>query len=304
MVAAQADSQDDLDFSIGNLPEGLNVSATTAPPTGLGDLDHLSLKQDVDQFGLAGKIWQSAYMLQSYFSPTWRKSTIPAPPIPTEYCLDNNDTDGTIPTKPFRIVELGAGTGYVGIWLAKMLRQPTEIYITDLEQVLPLIRDNVATHYQPDNADTSTTVHVQRLHWGNKEDINALLADGPIDLVIVSDCVYFPELFELLTTTLQDICNPTTKVVIGYKCRSLEKEAGFWQDYFGRFFDYEPVWKLIPDTDEEEQQGHNEKKLVQGGMLGEEEQVYIFVGSKRPAGQIKAADDTFTTLLFCNIMDL
>lgn len=256
-------------------------------------------------------------MLQSYFSPTWRQSTIPAPPIPNEYCLDNNDQDGsndtTIPTKPFRIVELGAGTGYVGIWLAKMLRQPSEIYITDLEQVLPLIRDNVATHYQPHNADTSTTVHVQRLHWGNKEDINALLADGPIDLVIVSDCVYFPELFELLTTTLQDICNTTTKVVIGYKCRSLEKEAGFWQDYFGRFFDYEPVWKLIPDTDEEEeeqqqQQGQekdcNEKKLVQGGMLGEEEQVYIFVGSKRPEGQIKAADDTFTTLLFCNIMDL
>lgn len=58
MVAVQADSQDDLDFSIGNLPEGLNVSATTAPPTGLGELDHLSLKQDVDQFGLAGKIWQ------------------------------------------------------------------------------------------------------------------------------------------------------------------------------------------------------------------------------------------------------
>ena len=247
-------------------------------------------------------------MLQSYFSPAWRRNTTPAPPIPNEYCLDNDNSpvgsNTMIPSKPFRIVELGAGTGYVGIWLAKMLRHPTEIYITDLEQVLPLIRDNVATHYQPHHADTSTTVHVQRLHWGNKEDTNALLADGPIDLVIVSDCVYFPELFELLTTTLQDICNPTTKVVIGYKCRSLEKEAGFWQDYFGRFFEYEPVWKLIPDQDEQQDKDCNEKKLVQGGMLGEEEQVYIFVGSKRPADQIKAADDTFTTLLFCNIMDL
>lgn len=58
MVAAQADSQDDYDFCIGNLPEGLNVSATNEPPTGLGELDYLSLKQDVDQFGLAGKIWQ------------------------------------------------------------------------------------------------------------------------------------------------------------------------------------------------------------------------------------------------------
>ena len=58
MVAAQADSQDDHDFCIGNLPEGLNVSATNGPPTGLSELDHLSLKQDVDQFGLAGKIWQ------------------------------------------------------------------------------------------------------------------------------------------------------------------------------------------------------------------------------------------------------
>lgn len=53
-------SQDDRDFEIGNLPEGLNVTESRGAPSHLkiAASDDLSLKQDIGQFGLAGKIWQ------------------------------------------------------------------------------------------------------------------------------------------------------------------------------------------------------------------------------------------------------
>ena len=61
MAPAMSDcTRDDHDFLIGNRPEGLNVVASQGPPSAWkGQLSHLSLKQDVEQFGLAGKIWQA-----------------------------------------------------------------------------------------------------------------------------------------------------------------------------------------------------------------------------------------------------
>jgi hypothetical protein len=47
----------DRDFEIGNLPEGLNVAPSSGAPKHLNTVS-LDLKQDVNQFGLAGKIWQ------------------------------------------------------------------------------------------------------------------------------------------------------------------------------------------------------------------------------------------------------
>lgn len=45
------------DFEIGNLPEGLNVCISEGAPKHLNTYS-LELKQDIDKFGLAGKIWQ------------------------------------------------------------------------------------------------------------------------------------------------------------------------------------------------------------------------------------------------------
>ena len=224
----------------------------------------------------------SAYTLQALFDAATQPVLIPNHVVPPEYYTPHATT------KPFRILELGAGTGYVGIALAKLLHRPCQVYITDLEQVVPLIQENVALSNIP--ADAAEVI-VDRLHWGNSEDATRLLATGSFDLVVVSDCVYFPELFEMLLSTLLDVCAMDTKVVIGYKCRSLEKEVGFWQDYFGRYFDYEPVRRL-------EQQ---EKEWVVGDLLGAEEQLYVFIGQKRPGNHVKKADDTFTTLLFCSM---
>ncbi|KAI8984765.1 putative methyltransferase-domain-containing protein [Mycotypha africana] len=292
--------EDELDFEIGNLPEGLNVSESSGAPEHL-QTNSLELKQDIGKFGLAGKIWQSQIKVE------------PKNPIPEAYYRNHNNEHSSDDSKPFKVLELGAGTGYVGIALASQLKRPAQVYITDLEQVVPLINDNVLLHYSDHSSEKKETaaadIFVDRLHWGNKADAKRLLdkAGGSFDLVVVSDCVYFPELFGILIDTLITVCDAQTKVVIGYKCRSLEKEVGFWQDYFGRFFEYEPVRKvdLLEETVEVEEAGKKVTKKIQkeelGEFLGAEEQLFVFVGKKRPNNQVKAADDTFTTLLFCSM---
>ncbi|KAI7889878.1 putative methyltransferase-domain-containing protein [Mucor mucedo] len=284
-------SQDDRDFKLGNMPEGLNVAASLGAPEHL-NTSSLSLKQDVEQFGLAGKIWQSAYTLQALFDVEMQPLLEPNHVIPANYYQKNTDT------QPYRILELGAGTGYVGIALANLLRKPCQVYITDLAQVVPLIQENVKLHAI--EREDAAEIIVDRLHWGNSEDATRLLAGGRFDLVVVSDCVYFPELFSMLLDTLLDVCDESTRVVIGYKCRSLEKEVGFWQDYFGRYFEYEPIRRLETVLYDEGTTDEREVKEI-ADLLGAEEQLFVFMGSKRLHNQIKAADDTFTTLLFCSM---
>ncbi|CAO3598055.1 unnamed protein product [Absidia cylindrospora] len=285
----KVDGVHDKDFIIGNMPTGLNVEASKGPPEGIQISNVLSLRQDIDNLGLAGKIWQSAYTLHSTNSDL----------------KDNGDTK----KKPYTILELGAGTGYCGIAIANMLGSDCQVYITDLEPVIPLIEENVQEHHIQDGAHAQ--VFCERLHWGNREDSRRLLdkVGGQFDLVVISDCVYFPELFELLMDTLLDLCkedNVDTKLVIGYKCRSLEKETGFWDHHFGRYFDYEPARILVDnncnkdkkDDDGTDNEDDDEDSNI-GRPLGYEEQIYVFVGSRRAGNQIKAADDRFALLMFC-----
>ncbi|KAG2182390.1 hypothetical protein INT43_007320 [Umbelopsis isabellina] len=281
-------------FRIGNLPDDLNVTVSVGPPSafkGSGQ-EELVVHQDVDQYGLAGKIWHSAYALDIFFSEGNQANMQPANPIPAEYYSGKA-------TQPYRILELGAGTGYVGIALARRLCSECKIYITDLEDVAPLIQQNVDAQKQA----LSALVSVQSLHWGDMTHGKRILDEGELDLIIVSDCVYFPELFQLLTNTLLQVCTKKTQVVIGYKSRSLEKEIGFWQDYFGRFFEYEPVRRIsqtrVENPADENKDSDDHESISE--IFGQEEELYIFIGQKRPATEYKKADDTFATLLFCTM---
>ncbi|KAI9013842.1 putative methyltransferase-domain-containing protein [Phycomyces nitens] len=289
MISIKSRQERDEMFITANLPLGLNVTESDGCPERLRSsiTQDLALHQNVDEFGLAGKIWNSAYILQAFFSPS--NVSEPLSPIPAAYY---RNSAAPVPTKPYRILELGAGTGYVGLSVAQHLRSPCEIIITDLAPVVPLMQANQDALF-PTPDKQSPLVVCTDLCWGSSADADRVLDKRPFDLIIVSDCVYFPELFGILTHTLREVCGPDTQVVIGYKCRSLEKETGFWQDYFGRYFEYEPVRYLttIPQTDQTEL----------GGLVGEEEEAFVFVAKKRPENEIKTADDTFTTLLFCSI---
>ena len=83
-----------------------------------------------------------------------------------------------------RILELGAGTGAVGLWIA--MHYPTaRVTLTDLAEALPLLRTNTALN------GVSDRVRVVELAFGDSASGAAVLdPTGPFDVVIGSDILY------------------------------------------------------------------------------------------------------------------
>ncbi|ORY35866.1 putative methyltransferase-domain-containing protein [Naematelia encephala] len=92
------------------------------------------------------------------------------------------------------IIELGSGTGLVGI-VAGMLESTANIWVTDQPQLLDLMRSNAEI-----NIPGSSNVHVSELNWG--EDIPENVPAKEATLVLAADCVYFEPAFPLLVHTL------------------------------------------------------------------------------------------------------
>ncbi|KAF9543765.1 hypothetical protein EC957_000460 [Mortierella hygrophila] len=346
-----------------NHPEGLDIYVSVGPPTGIlhvkdvegGDsTSHVPISgmQDISTFGIAGRIWDSSYTLDAYMRrPTDQYTFTPACPIPTEYFLPTKTTTPTTASttttsepasaaaattkekkKPIRILEIGAGTGYVGIALAKRLDSDCTVILTDLEEVVPLLQKNVneqrLSHRPPTTSASAATtiatasetgppavkepscawIEVEPLEWGNTSHALAILDHPtPIDYIVASDLVYFPELYPSLLQTLKEITRVgETKILFGYKERAIWKESPFWEE-FGRFFEMEAVRiERHPVKKEGEVGGEEEEEEEEGGVklfgCEGEDRLYVFVATKRPEDQIlKGADDTLATLMMMQI---
>ncbi|KAJ3091124.1 hypothetical protein HK102_001592 [Quaeritorhiza haematococci] len=208
-----------------------------------------------------------------------------------------------------RVLELGAGTGLVGLFIAKYCAEALgmdELVLTDLQTALPLLRKNAELngfhvcdwkettgasggeclgHGENEGTsrlsnDTSSTagnvdVFVEPLEWGNQNHAQRL--QPPFDLVIGSDLVYFPHLFPPLIETLRDICDEETEVIIGYRVRQLCKEEGFFYE-FGKYFEMTVAERIVEDDKE----------------------IYVFSCRKREV-PLEAGDDTFWTMRLLQI---
>ncbi|KAJ3031875.1 UNVERIFIED_CONTAM: hypothetical protein HDU68_011634 [Siphonaria sp. JEL0065] len=164
---------------------------------------------------IAKRAWPAANVLSEYF--IWRFNNLPLPHSP---CTK----------KPFRMLELGAGTGLTSLFVGKALlthiqqptQQPIEIHVSDLDVAVPLIAQNIAHNFTSDQL-ARVSLKALDLNWGAYETttpswIRSLDSsddgdvDGkegvqkedvpPIDLIYASDVVYFPHLFDLLVQTL------------------------------------------------------------------------------------------------------
>uniref|UniRef100_A0A3B4B6V5 Uncharacterized protein n=1 Tax=Periophthalmus magnuspinnatus TaxID=409849 RepID=A0A3B4B6V5_9GOBI len=176
--------------------------------------------------GVAAPVWEAAIQLSNYL------------------------VERSVELKGRRVIELGAGTGLLGIFAARLGQLSSimscfyKLYIflpgavvtlTDLPIALPPLQANVSANTPPGGWSTAPTV--LPLSWG--KDHLTFPADW--DLVLGADLIYLPETFPLLVETLAHLCHSGTVVFFCSKMRREHKTQEFYEQYLPTRFKVELV---------------------------------------------------------------
>ncbi|CAO1622812.1 unnamed protein product [Parajaminaea phylloscopi] len=264
--------------------------------------------QDIHKWGIAGRIWEAAYLFRTYLQvPESSSSSSHAvqfdPPCPLFAEAEGHGSeDGEQGGSSLHVLELGSGVGLVGLACANELKRSFDrasatvnggaitrpqtrctLVLTDLDSVVPLMQRNAeSAGFSPSQPSgscvgaavgSSVDVIVRALPWGSRSHVDSILAElgqrrsprsqtpparqsqhqrrRPLDYVLCSDLVYFPELLAPLLRSLIHLTaaaagtestttvEPPT-VIIAYKIRSMAKEEPFWSA-LGCWFDVDIV---------------------------------------------------------------
>nr|XP_019942658.1 PREDICTED: protein-lysine methyltransferase METTL21B [Paralichthys olivaceus] len=132
-----------------------------------------------------------------------------------------------------RVIELGAGTGVVGILAARLGATMT---LTDLPLAVTQLQANVSLN-MPSSGWPSSPPTVLPLSWG--EDHMNFPSDW--DLVLCSDIIYLPETYPLLLETLTYLCKNGAVVYSSSKMRKEHKTEFFYEQCLPSRFNVELV---------------------------------------------------------------
>lgn len=129
---------------------------------------------------------------------------------------------------PIRILELGSGTGFVGIAAAAIIG--ARVTLTDLPHVLPNLRFNADANSHA-VAARGGAVDVRQLRWGEDEDAADFLLDGvpAFDAVLASDVVYYEHLIDPLLRTLRALVKGEVAFVMAHLRRWKKRDAVFFR---------------------------------------------------------------------------
>ncbi|XP_070577055.1 protein N-lysine methyltransferase METTL21D-like [Ptychodera flava] len=145
-------------------------------------------------------VWDAALVFASY--------------LQTE---DFSKSYGTLSGKS--VVELGSGTGIVGLTAAVL---GANVLLTDLEDFVPLLELNIKTN----ETHSQGTSKAQTLKWG--EDVSIACPD----FLFISDCIYYDESTEPLVTSITDLSDKHTHVIMSYEKRTSENKLALERKFF------------------------------------------------------------------------
>ncbi|XP_054894240.1 protein-lysine methyltransferase METTL21D [Poeciliopsis prolifica] len=109
-----------------------------------------------------------------------------------------------------RVVELGAGTGAVGLMAATL---GAHVIVTDLEDLQSLLNVNIQENQ---TLIQSGSISAKVLKWG--ENVSELLP--PPHCIIMADCIYYEQSIGPLVETLKQLSGPETSIICCYEQRT------------------------------------------------------------------------------------
>ncbi|PBP18598.1 hypothetical protein BUE80_DR010609 [Diplocarpon rosae] len=152
----------------------VNFSSLLEPP--------LQLHEDLKS-GCGGQLWPAGMVLAQHLLRYHRTSL-----------------------KHARILELGAGGGLVGLGVALGCELVHPIYISDQENMLQLMQQNIKLN------ELQSRVNEIVLNWG--DPLPEEIVKQKPNVILAADCVYFEPAFPLLLTTLEDLLELCKESVI------------------------------------------------------------------------------------------
>ncbi|XP_046374633.2 protein N-lysine methyltransferase METTL21D-like [Haliotis rufescens] len=135
--------------------------------------------------------------------------------------LETHDFDGGKSWMGKKVVELGAGTGVVGLFAASY---GADVIITDLPEFVPLMELNIKenTHIISGSAEACT------LTWGQDKSTKF----DHIDFIIIADCIYYEESLEPLVSTITELSDMETTVLCCYEQRDTGNKPELEKKFF------------------------------------------------------------------------
>ncbi|MEE6492313.1 hypothetical protein FKM82_016543 [Ascaphus truei] len=119
------------------------------------------------------------------------------------------------------VLELGAGTGIVGIMAATL---GANVTITDLEELQDLMKINIDSNLHLITGSCQAKV----LKWGE----GAAESQPLPDYILMADCIYYEESLEPLVNTLTDLAGPETCILCCYEQRTMGRNPQIENKYF------------------------------------------------------------------------
>ncbi|CAO3644758.1 unnamed protein product [Cunninghamella echinulata] len=146
----------------------------------------IKLLQDVIH-GCGGKTWEAAYVMINYI--LWKEKQ-------TSFLKDKT------------VLDLGSGTGLVGLAIAKTCPQLSHMELTDQIPLIGLLEENIKLN------ELDHKVGASVLNWGEPNDLK-------VDIVLASDCVYLEIAFQPLVDTLVTLTdnNHDVQIYLSYRKR-------------------------------------------------------------------------------------
>eukprot|EP00794_Sanderia_malayensis_P012015 gene12015-13255_t len=119
------------------------------------------------------------------------------------------------------VIELGAGTGIVGLVAAT---QGAHVTITDLEDFVPLMQKNIEHNK---NRLRSCNVNAKTLKWGTDFKIT-----DKYDFILMADLIYYDESLAPLVQTMDTLCSNETIILMSYEERTTGNKPELERKFF------------------------------------------------------------------------